>query len=99
MILSAAPGHAADPVSLEVVIKDHRFEPAELRVPANTPVTIDVRNEDDTAEEFDSSDLGVEKVIAGKHKGTIRVRALAPGRYAFMGEYHAETAKGVLVAE
>ena len=99
MILSAAPARAADPVNLHLVIRDHRFEPAELRVPAHTPVVIEVRNEDDTAEEFDSPDLGVEKVIAGKHGGTIRVRALSPGRYAFSGEYHADTAKGVLIAE
>jgi hypothetical protein len=99
MTLSAAPVRAAEPASLQIVIRDHRFEPAELRVPANTPLVIEVRNEDDTAEEFESADLRVEKVIAGKRRGTVRIRALPPGRYPFVGEYHADTAKGVLVAE
>jgi hypothetical protein len=29
----------------------------------------------------------------------VRLRPLAPGRYAFMGEYHSDTAKGVVIAE
>ncbi len=29
----------------------------------------------------------------------IRVRPLGPGRYAFMGEFHQDTAQGVLVSE
>jgi Cupredoxin-like domain len=99
MTLSAIPVRAAEPANLQLVIRDHRFEPAELRVPANTPLVIEVRNEDDTAEEFESADLKVEKVIAGKRHGTVRLRALPPGRYPFIGEYHADTAKGVLVAE
>jgi heme/copper-type cytochrome/quinol oxidase subunit 2 len=99
MTLAAAPVRAAEPANAQLVIRNHRFEPAELRVPANTPVVIEVRNEDDTAEEFESAALRVEKVIAGKRQGTVRVKALQPGRYPFVGEYHADTAQGVLVAE
>jgi hypothetical protein len=58
-----------------------------------------VANEDATPEEFESSALKLEKVIAGKSKATVRVGPLKPGRYEFIGEYHADTAKGVLVAE
>jgi len=66
---------------------------------ANTPSVIALTNNDTTAEEFDSTALKVEKVVAAKSSGNIRIRALAPGRYPFVGEYHADTAKGVVVAE
>ncbi len=52
-----------------------------------------------TAEEFDSTALKVEKVVAGNSSGNVRIRALAPGRYPFMGEYHSATAQGVVVAK
>jgi hypothetical protein len=41
----------------------------------------------------------VEKVIVAGHSATVRLHPLAPGRFAFMGEYHAETAKGVVIAD
>jgi hypothetical protein len=41
----------------------------------------------------------VEKVIPGGHYATIRLRPLGPGRYAFMGEFHPDTATGVVIAE
>lgn len=85
--------------AIPVMLKDHRFLPAEIRVKANQPVVLEVTNADGVADEFDSDTLKVEKVIAGGQKGIVRIRPLAPGRYAFQGEYHAKTAQGVLVAE
>ena len=58
-----------------------------------------IKNEDATAEEFDSSALKIEKVIAGGTYGTVRLRPLGPGRYPFMGEYHSATAQGVVISE
>ncbi len=82
-----------------LTIKDHRFTPAEIKVPANQRVMITIVNDDVTAEEFDSSALKVEKVVAGKSKGVVRIGPLNPGRYTFIGEYHEATAKGVVIAE
>ena len=87
------------PAKLALTLKDHRFTPAELRVPAGQPLEIVVTNADPLADEFDSSDLKVEKVIAGGQSGTVRIHPLAAGRYTFAGEYHAATAQGVLIAE
>jgi plastocyanin len=96
--LSLASGgvHAQE---FSLVIRNHRFEPAEIKVPAGKRVAITVSNEDATPEEFESSALKVEKVIAGKSKATVRVGPLQPGRYEFVGEFHADTAKGTLIAE
>jgi hypothetical protein len=82
-----------------LTIKDHRFTPAEIKVPANQRVTITVVNEDATPEEFESSPMKVEKVIAGKSKGVVRIGPLKPGHYSFIGEYNEATAKGVVIAE
>jgi plastocyanin len=82
-----------------LVIRNHKFEPQEIRVPAGKRVSIYVTNEDASAEEFESPALKVEKVIPGKSKGLVRIGPLAPGRYEFVGEFHADTAKGVVIAE
>ena len=82
-----------------LTIKDHRFSPAEIKVPADQRVAITVINEDATPEEFDSAALKVEKVVAGKSKGVVRIGPLKPGRYPFIGEYNEATAKGIVIAE
>jgi hypothetical protein len=97
LLTLGAPTARADDYVL--TIKDHRFTPAEIKVPANQRVAITVLNQDATPEEFDSSALKVEKVIAGNSKGVVRIGPLKPGRYPFIGEYNEATAKGVVVAE
>ena len=94
--VASTPGFAQEYV---LTIKDHKFTPEELKVPANQRVIITVINDDVTAEEFESNVLKVEKVIAGKSKATVRIGPLAPGRYPFIGEFHEATAKGVVIAE
>jgi heme/copper-type cytochrome/quinol oxidase subunit 2 len=94
-----APAGAEEPATIEVTIRDHRFSPAEIHVPAGKPVILHITNADDTVEEFDSVALQVEKVIVAGHYATVRLRPLGPGRFPFMGEYHAETAKGVVISE
>jgi plastocyanin len=89
----------AQEATITITIRDHRFEPAEVRVPANKRVTLTVINDDPTPEEFESHPLKVEKVIAGKSKARINIGPLKPGSYPFIGEYHEATAKGVVIAE
>src|SRR4029453_7833721 len=98
----AALGVLAAPVlaqEFNLVIRNHKFEPEEIRVPAGKRVSIYVSNEDATPEEFDSTALKVEKVIPGKSKGLARTGPPEPGRYEFIGEFHADTAKGVVIVE
>ena len=96
LTVGAAAAWADDYV---LTIKDHRFTPAEVKVPANQRVTIAVINEDATPEEFESNLMKIEKVIAGNSKGVVRIGPLKPGRYPFIGEYNEATAKGVVIAE
>lgn len=89
---------AADPEVL-LIIKDHKFEPAEVKVPAGKKVKLTVHNQDAAPEEFESHKLNREKVIAPGAKAVIFIGPLKPGRYEFVGEYNEATAKGVVVAE
>lgn len=96
-IVLAPAGLRAQDVT--ITIKNHRFTPAEVKVPANERVQITVVNDDPTPEEFESHEMKVEKVIPGKSKGVVRIGPLAPGRYPFFGEFNQATAKGVVIAE
>jgi hypothetical protein len=102
ILLAASPAPAAPAradATIAVTLKDHKFSPAVIKVKANEPSMIILSNDDDTADEFDSTALKIEKVVPGHAKGNVRIRALAPGKYPFMGEYHAATAQGVVIAE
>ena len=95
--LLTAPALADDAITVH--LKGHKFYPATINVKANQPSMIILFNDDDSADEFDSSSLKIEKVVPGHQKGNIRVRPLAPGKYPFMGEYHAATAQGMVIAK
>ena len=99
LILCTGTALAQEAARPLLTIRDHRFTPSELRIPAYQPRVIDVQNDDPTAEEFESPDLGVEKVIAAGRRSPVRIRPLAPGTYKFIGEYHADTAFGTIIAE
>lgn len=96
--LIVTPAVSAEP-ELLLVLKNHRFEPAEVKVPAGQRVKLVVHNQDNTAEEFESHDLNREKIIPPGAKVTLYVGPLKPGRYTFTGEYNEATAKGVVIAE
>jgi hypothetical protein len=95
---SASVARAAD-MEMNLVIKNHRFEPAELKVPAQQRIKLTVQNLDKTPEEFESHALNREKVIPGGAKAVIYLGPLKPGRYEFMGEFNPTTAKGLVIAE
>ena len=97
--LAMAPAFAEDGPTVTLVVKDHRFDQTQPKAVANKPFTIVVKNLDSSPIEFESKTLRVEKVIAGGAEASIRMRALAPGKYKFFDEYNEKTAQGVLVVE
>ena len=98
VFVAAVSAFAADPEVL-LVIKNHRFEPAEVKVPAGQRVKLIVHNQDATPEEFESHSLNREKIVPAGAKASIFIGPLKPGRYEFYGEYNEKTAKGSIVAE
>lgn len=95
---AAAPALAQEPTFVLRIV-DHKFIPTELEVPAGVKIKLVVKNEDATAEEFESIPLRREKVIAGKSEGVVYVGPLSPGRYEFFGDFNPKTARGFLVVK
>lgn len=91
------PASAQD-TTLQITVENHRFSPSELRAPANKPIVITIRNNDATPMEFESVSLRVEKVIAPKSQGSVRIRALSPGRYEFFDDFNQST-RGTLTVQ
>jgi plastocyanin len=90
---------AADSPEIPVAIEKNRFVPDEMRVKAGIPFVLVVTNKDGGPEEFESKELRIEKVIPAGKTVRLRMPPLKPGSYPFVGEYHAKTAKGRIVAE
>lgn len=95
---TAIAASAGAPPSITLTLKDHRFTPATLTVPAGTRVRVTLINRDPATEEFDSHDLRVEQLVTPMGKVSFDIGPLRPGQYSFMGEFHAGTAQGKVVA-
>lgn len=95
--LAAFPVLAAETVVL--TLKDNRFDRTEVRVPSGERFRIEVRNQDKTPAEFESSDMKIEKIIVPGGTITVNAGPLKPGTYKYFDEYHPDTATGVLIAE
>jgi hypothetical protein len=98
IFVAAAPVAAQEP-SYTLVIKDHRFQPTEIEIPANKKIALVVKNEDPTPEEFESTELRREKVVPGGQQITVYIGPVKPGRYEFFGDFNPTTARGHIIAK
>ncbi len=96
--LGAVVAGAAD-TDIALTIENNRFSPEEVKVKAGAPFVLVITNKDRAAEEFESKELRFEKVVPAGKTVRLRMPALRPGTYPFVGEYHEATAKGRIVAE
>lgn len=99
ILLLVAGAACAEDYDAKIVIRDHKFDPAELTVPAGQKIKLLVDNQDATPEEFESNELNREKIVVGKGTITVFLGPLDPGRYPFFGDFHQETAQGVLIVK
>lgn len=93
------PAFAEERQVFVIEIKDHRFSPDTVEIPANTKVVLEVRNLDRTPEEFESYEMNREVIIGGGRTAKVNIGPLKPGNYPFFGEFNMDTAKGTLVAK
>jgi high-affinity iron transporter len=97
--LIAGGTHARAEDALQLEFRQHRFVPDHITVPANVKFKIMVKNNDDTADEFESVDLNREKLVAPGQTITVFLGPLSPGQYKFFGDFHQDTAQGVMIAK
>jgi hypothetical protein len=90
---------AEDLQTYSLTLQNHRFKPTEIHVPNGKPFFVSVKNLDDTADEFEMSSPPVEKVIPPGEELKVRIRPLAVGKFKFKGDFHSDTAQGVIVSE
>ncbi|MFZ2163449.1 MAG: cupredoxin domain-containing protein [Sideroxyarcus sp.] len=98
-LLLPLAAYADDAVVYTLVLKDHRFQPAELTVPVGKKIKLLIENRDETSDEFESFELNREKVLPGQRTTTLFIGPLEEGRYPYFGEFAEETAKGVIIAK
>jgi len=96
---AVVPARAEDLQTYSLTLKNHRFAPTEIHVPSGKPFFVVVSNLDDAADEFEMRNPAIEKVIPSGEQGKVRMRPLGPGRFPFYGDFHQETAQGVIVSE
>ena len=98
LFLLTSAAFAAD-AEFTIVIRDHRFEPSELTVPAGKKIKLLIENQDSTPEEFESYALNREKVVLGNSATSLYIGPLKAGRYPFFGDFNESTAQGVVIAQ
>ena len=97
MVVGTPAARADDTIQLE--FKQHRLVPDRLVVPAHVKFRLLVKNSDDTAEEFESTALNREKLVPAGQTITVFLGPLEPGEYKIFGDFHQDTARGVLIAQ
>ncbi len=99
-ILALTPGAVpADELPPEITLREARFAPPQLTVPANTGFKLRVTNADPAAIEFESFELHRERVVQPGETITVYMPALAPGTYKFFDDFHRDTPEGVIIAK
>jgi hypothetical protein len=98
LILGAASLALAAGTDIVIAIKDGRFVPSEVPVPAGTKLKLIVRNQDSSMSEFESTELHREKTVAPGQEISVFVGPLDPGSYEFFDDFHPQN-RGHLVSK
>lgn len=99
LMLAGMSVHAGEIPEYKLVISYHRYQPAELKVPAGIKFRLVVENRDASPEEFESTEFNREKIVMPNSSAQVYVGPLAAGRYKFFGDFHQDTAQGALLVE
>jgi plastocyanin len=94
----ALPLNAENLPSFNLTIKDGRYSPEQVEIPAGQKIKLVIKNDGPGPEEFESSDLNREKIIKAGNTAEVFIGPLKPGTYKFIGEFHPKTAQGQIVA-
>ncbi len=99
LLFGTATAGADETLTYKLLAKDGRFHPETIEVPAGKRFRIEVTNANEGPEEFESTELYKEVVLAPGVTRTVVFAPLKPGVYRFFGEFHPETARGRIVVK
>src|SRR5258705_7108753 len=94
LVLATEANLAAQEATYTLVIKDHRFQPTEIEIPAGQKIALIVKNEDPTPEEFESTELRREKEVPRGGQVTVYIGPFKPRRYEVFGDFNPKTPRG-----
>jgi len=94
-ILGSVNAYAEDYV---LTLNDHQFSPQPLTIPAGQRIKLTVKNLMSGTAEFESSDLGREKVVEAGSEIIVFIGPLDAGTYTYFDDFHRETT-GTIVAK
>lgn len=93
--LSAAAGDS----DYTLTLKNHQFTPANMVLPKDTRLKLTLINADKTPAEFESQDLGFEKIVPGGGTISVYVGPLGPGEYSFFDEFNQDESTASLTVK
>jgi len=99
LILTGTKAFAADLKSYSVTVKDGKFSPEQITVAKGEKFKLEVKNDGNAAEEFESTELNREKIVAAHQTITVLLGPLSEGEYKFFGDFHPDTAKGKIIVK
>lgn len=101
LVLGSSIGLLVQPAMADdvmIVIKDGKFVPMDVTIPAGSKVKIVVRNQDATLSEFESKQFHREKTVAPGEAIEVFVGPLDPGTYEFYDDRHRQN-RGHLIVQ
>ena len=98
LVLAVATAALADDPSYSIALKNNRFIPSEVQIPAGVKVRLILRNDNPTVSEFESTQFHREKVVTPGQEIVVFVGPLDPGSYEFFDDFNPET-RGHLVVK
>ena len=96
--VTSAAARADEPPVFTLTLKDHRFSPDRITVPAGQRFRIQLENQDASNSEFESYDMKFEKIVVAGGRVAVWAGPLHPGTYKFFDDYNPDTATGTAVA-
>lgn len=94
LLLASSTAIADDMPTFRLLMKDGRFFPETIEVPASTRFRLEVKNEGPGATEFESLELKKELVLAPSVTRSLVFFPMKPGSYKFFDDFHPETGQG-----
>jgi hypothetical protein len=89
----------ANDLSFELSLKEHKFTPSQLTVPADKRVKLTIKNLDSTPAEFESHNFKAEKVVPAGGEVSLYIGPLQAGTYGFFDDFHEDQTKGTLIVK